>query len=359
MTPQEKRKLKDIAKLEKQRVRKKFVAPVTGAKVEPPPRLRLDTRTADWDEEDPLTSEPRRVVQAQRVAPPLEPAATEEGLVTAIGKGVCRVNVVGAALRCRSLPGLAIGDRVRFALGAVREILPRRTTLSRPDPHNPRLERILAVNVDVVVNVVSVSSPPLRAGLIDRYLVAIRRGGAEPLICVNKIDLLQDPRELDALQVYREVGVPVVLCSAATGVGISELITALAGLTCVFSGQSGVGKSSVLNAVCPSLALATKTVSAAHNKGQHTTTSSSLHILANGTTVIDTPGIRQFGLWEISAEQLSAYFHEFELFSSGCTFANCTHTHEPGCGVKEALLRGDIAQARFDAYLRIRQSLLE
>ena len=359
MTRQEKRNLKDISKLERQRERQKYIATAAGPKAEPPPRLRLDTRTADWDEEDPLTSDPKRAVVPQRAAPPIEAAATAEGLVTAIGKGVCRVSVDGAALRCSSLPGLAIGDRVRFGLGAVREILPRRTTLSRPDPHNPRVERVLAVNVDVVVNVVSVSSPPLRAGLIDRYLVAIQRGGAEPLICVNKIDLLQDRRELDALNVYREAGVPVVLCSAATGAGISELLTALTGLTCVFSGQSGVGKSSVLNAVCPSLALATKAVSEAHNKGRHTTTSSSLHVLANGTRVIDTPGIRQFGLWEISAEELGAYFREFGRFSLGCLYANCTHTHEPGCEVKEAVLRGGIAQARFDAYLRIRQSLLE
>lgn len=359
MTRQEKRNQKDISKLERQRERQKYIAAAAGPKAEPPPRLRLDTRTADWDDEDPLTSEPKRAPSPPRTAAPMEAGATEEGLVTAIGKGVCRLNVNGATLRCRSLPGLAIGDRVRFAPGAVQTILPRRTTLSRPDPHNPRVERILAVNVDVVVNVVSVSSPTLRVGLIDRYLVAIQRGGAEPLICVNKIDLLQDLRELEALNVYREIGVAVVLCSAATGAGISELMDALAGRTCVFSGQSGVGKSSVLNAVCPSLALATKAVSEAHNKGQHATTSSSLHILANGTKVIDTPGIRQFGLWEINAEELSAYFHEFGLYSRGCTYANCTHTHEPGCEVKVALARGYILQARFDAYLRIRQSLLE
>ena len=359
MTRQEKRNLKDISKLKRQRERQKFIAAAAGAKPEPPPRVRLDTRTADWDEEDPVVSESRRAVPAQRPAVAAEAIATEEGLVTAIGKGVCRVQTDGATLRCRSLPGLAVGDRVRFALGAVQEILPRRTTLSRPDPHNPKLERVMAVNVDVVVNVVSVSSPPLRPGLIDRYLVAIQRGGAKPLICVNKIDLLQDERELEALDVYRTIGVPVVLCSAATGAGVSELMDALSGLTCVFTGHSGVGKSSVLNAICPSLALATHQVSAANNKGQHTTRSSSLHILANGTKVIDTPGIRQFGLWEIGAEELRWYFNEFGQFSHGCPYANCTHTHEPGCEVKEAVRRGDIPQARFDAYLRILQSLLE
>lgn len=359
MTRQEKRNLKDISKQEKQRKQQKHRIAAAGAKAERPPRLRLDTRTEDWDEVDPVVSESRRAVPAQHAQIPTEVTATEEGLVTGIGPGVCRVYADGATLRCRTLPGLAVGDRVRFALGAVREILLRRTTLSRPDPHNPKVERVIAVNVDVVVNVVSVSSPPLRAGLIDRYLVAIQRGGAEPLICVNKIDLLQDRRELEALDVYRAIGVPVVLCSAATGAGVSELMDALSGLTCVFTGHSGVGKSSVLNAICPSLALATHQVSGAHNKGQHTTTSSSLHILANGTKVIDTPGIRQFGLWEISAEELRGYFHEFGHFSHGCPYANCTHTHEPGCEVREAARRGDIAQARFDAYLRILQSLIE
>ena len=354
MTRQEKRNLKDLSKLERQREMQKYRTAAAGPKAERPPRLRLDKRTEDWDEVDPVVSEPRRAVPAKRAG-----IATDEGLVTGIGPRICRVYLDGATSTCRSVPGLAVGDRVLFESGAVREILPRRTALSRPDPHDPRVERVLAVNVDVVVNVVSVSSPPLRPGLIDRYLVAIQRGGAEPLICVNKIDLMQDPRELEVLDAYREIGVPVVLCSAATGAGISELMDALAGLTCVFSGQSGVGKSSVLNAICPSLALATHDVSAANNKGQHTTTSSSLHILANGAKVIDTPGIRQFGLWEISAEELRGYFHEFDRFSLDCPYADCTHTHEPGCEVRDAVRRGEIAQGRFDAYLRIRQSLLE
>jgi ribosome biogenesis GTPase len=187
--------------------------------------------------------------------------------------------------------------------------------------------------------------------------VAIQRGRAEPLICVNKMDLLQDPAELEVLNAYQEIGVPVLLCSASTGVGISDLLDALAGRTCVFTGHSGVGKSSVLNAICPALGLATREVSAVHNKGQHTTSSSCLHVLPNGTTVIDTPGIREFGLWEIGPDELRGYFREFAEYSSGCAYADCTHTHEPDCGVREALDAGRIPRARFDAYLRMLESL--
>ncbi|MEO8126062.1 MAG: ribosome small subunit-dependent GTPase A, partial [Bryobacteraceae bacterium] len=291
---------------------------------------------------------------------PGTPTATGEGLIAGVRPGVCQVYAQGVISTCRSMPGLAVGDLVRFDTTAVRQILPRRTTLSRPDPRNPRLERLLAVNVDIVVNVVSVSSPPLRPGLIDRYLVAIRRGGADPLICVNKSDLLQDARELDILDIYRDIGIPVVLCSAATGAGISDLMDTLTGLTCVFTGHSGVGKSSVLNAICPALALPIGEVSSgADRKGRHTTTSSSLHMLANGTKVIDTPGIRQFGLWEIGAGDLQAYFQEFERFALRCTYADCTHTHQPGCKVEEAVRAGDIAAERFASYRRIRETLLE
>ncbi len=353
MTRQEKRNQKDISKLERKREQQQYVKAAAGPKAERPPRFRLDTRTEDWDEVDPVVSEHKRV------APPQQRGgiATEEGIVTGIGPGICRIHTGGAVQTCRAVPGLALGDRVLFASGSVREIAARRTTLSRPDPHNPQVERVLAANVDLVVNVVSVASPPLRVGLIDRYLVAIQRGGAEPLICVNKIDLMQDPRELDALDVYRAIRVPVVLCSASTGEGLPELLEALSGRTCVFTGHSGVGKSSVLNAICPALGLATREISAAHDRGQHTTTSSSLHFLENGTKVIDTPGIRQFGLWEISPDELHVYFREFGDYARACGYGDCTHTHDPDCAVREAVERGDISRLRFDAYLRILATL--
>jgi ribosome biogenesis GTPase len=352
LTRQEKRNLKDLSKLERKREQQKYIHPAAGPKSARPPRPRLDIRTDDWDESAPIEASP------PRLPPPRQQTGTgDEALVISIGPGVCRIFAGGVITKCRSVPGLAVGDRVRFAMGAVREILPRQTTLSRPDPQNRRVERVLAANIDVVVNVVSVVSPPLRPGLIDRYLIAITRGRAEPLICVNKIDLLLDSGELQPLDAYRALGIAVMLCSAATGKGIPELLNALSGRTCVFTGHSGVGKSLVLNAICPELGLTTKDVSTVDNKGQHTTTSSSLHFLTNGTKVIDTPGIRQFGLWEITPGELRDYFPEFREHSRGCSYGDCSHTSEPHCAVREAVARGQIPRARFDGYLRMLASL--
>lgn len=279
------------------------------------------------------------------------------GLVAEIGPGYCDVLSGGQRIRCRPLHGLAVGDQVLFSLERRRvdEILPRRTALSRSDPGNPHRERVIAANVDVVVHVVSLKSPPLHPGLIDRYLIAAGRSGAALLVCVNKIDLLESGEELAPLRPYQELGIAVLGCSAATGAGLGELSDALAGKVCVFAGHSGVGKSSLLNALDPRFQLATGAVSDANQKGRHTTTTAALYYLANGAAVIDTPGIREFGLWEVSIAGLRRYFSEFDDYA--CAFSDCTHTHEPGCGVKAAAERGAIAPARYQGYLRILASL--
>ena len=235
------------------------------------------------------------------------------------------------------------------------EILPRATALSRTDPHNPHLERVIAANIDVVVNVVSINSPPLRPGLIDRYLIAIGKSGAAPLICVNKIDLLESPGDLRPLRAYEESGIQVVLCSATTREGLDRLADALAGKLCVFAGHSGVGKSSLVNALDPHLSIATSEVSEANEKGRHTTTSSALYRLPNGATVIDTPGIREFGLWNVTKADLRRYYREFD--GHRCAFSDCSHTHEPACGVKAAVDAGKISEARYEGYQRILASL--
>lgn len=285
---------------------------------------------------------------------------TLAGMIAEIGPGYCDILAGRDRIRCRGFSELAIGDQVLYSLERrrVEEILPRRTVLSRSDPHNPNLERVIAANVDIVVNVVSLKSPPLRPGLIDRYLIATGKSGADPLLCVNKIDLLagdeEGDEEMNPLQPYRDV-VPIFLCSAATGAGLAALFDALAGKICVFSGHSGVGKSSLLNALDPQLQLATNEVSEANEKGRHTTTGSALYQLSNGAMVIDTPGIREFGLWDISAADLSLYYQEFGAYR--CAFSDCTHDHEPGCGVKAAVEAGAIAAARYQSYLRILKGL--
>ncbi len=284
---------------------------------------------------------------------PLTNCAT--GLVIASGPRSCVVRLDGLDTRCRSQVDVAVGDRVRFSaeMNRVESVLPRATVLSRPDPHNPRIPLVIAANIDVVVNVVSLLSPPLRLGLIDRYLVAIERAGARPLICVNKIDLL-DRR--DAFQPYLDMGVPVVFCSAASNIGLDELRAALAGKMSVLTGHSGVGKSSLLNALDPAQTAATGDVGAVHKKGRHTTTSSRLYDMPDGGIVIDTPGIRELGLWDVSSADVRLYFHDFDQFAHECAFSDCSHTHEPRCAVKAALASGGLLQARYDSYLRIMTS---
>ncbi|MEM6793164.1 MAG: ribosome small subunit-dependent GTPase A [Acidobacteriota bacterium] len=279
-----------------------------------------------------------------------------------------------AAVRCQ-LPSaiareqkhaVAVGDRVRFAEhGAqhrVLEVLPRDTFLARPDPLNPRHQRVVAANVDLVVHLASVKTPPLRPALIDRYLIAVQLGGAGALLVVNKVDLLRDEEresELACLEGYRDM-VPILLCSTVTGEGLEELRARLAGRTSVVVGHSGVGKSSLINALDASIDAAVGAVSKALGVGRHTTTGSNLYSLAGGEIrLIDTPGIREFGLWDLDAPSLPAYFPDFEEHAPACRFRNCTHSHEPRCAVRAAVEAGEIPEARHATYLRILASLGE
>ena len=175
------------------------------------------------------------------------------------------------------------------------------------------------------------------------------------VLTVNKCDLLDDlnrDAELDKLGPYRDV-VPTVLCSSASGEGVDQIRAMLAGQTCAFVGHSGVGKSSIINAIAPDLSLNTGSVSEGYGRGTHTTTSSTLHEIGDNTNLIDTPGIRSFGLWDIKPEDLPWYFPEFDEFRGDCKFRDCSHTHEPSCGVKTAVLKGDLSSFRYDTYMRI------
>jgi ribosome biogenesis GTPase / thiamine phosphate phosphatase len=321
----------------------------TRASERKPPRERIDARRLDRDQDLPPAKKKKSRIERETPALP--------GFIAEIGPGYCDILHAGTRTRCRFTGEIAIGDRVLFSPGRrrVQEVLPRRTALSRTDPHNPRLERVIAANVDIVVNVVSLKSPPLRPGLIDRYLIAIGKSGAEPLLCVNKIDLLTSPDELEPLRPYQDLGLTVITCSATTGEGLDALSEALADKTCVFAGHSGVGKSSLLNALDPRLDVTTSTVSEANEKGRHTTTSSALYHLPNGAIVIDTPGIREFGLWDVSQADLGRYYRDFA--GHNCAFSDCKHTHEPDCGVKQAVAAGKIATIRYEGYLRILTSL--
>lgn len=264
--------------------------------------------------------------------------------------------IVPPEIAARQKSALAVGDRVLLddtSPPRLREILPRRTLLSRPDPANPHRERLIAANIDVVVNVVSMKSPPLRPRLIDRFLIAIQRGGAQPMIVVNKADLGAD---LTPLRVYEELGVPLIACSAKTGEGLDALREALSGKMSAFVGHSGVGKSSLLNALDEKLRIATGDL---HRRGtgRHTTTSSTLHDLGGGTLIIDTPGIREFGLWDLTPRALRQSFPEFDEPAELCRFNDCSHLHEPGCEVKERVESGALSRARYDTYTRLAEDL--
>lgn len=291
----------------------------------------------------------------------------EGAIVIAISSARCRLFFDGRELDCvvpseiarRQRSALTVGDRVvaeavEGNLFRLVSILPRRTVLSRPDPLNPRMERLIAANIDIAVNVVSIKAPPLRPRLIDRFLIAIQRGGAQAAICVNKIDLADDrDAALQPLRVYEQLAVPVIPCSTRSGEGIDTLRALIEGKTSAFVGHSGVGKSSILNALDSSLRIATADVHKKRGTGRHTTTASTLFDLGGETYVIDTPGIREFGLWDVAPEELREAFPEFQEAAEWCRFNDCTHLHEPDCEVKKRIERGEISPARYESYVRL------
>jgi len=298
------------------------------------------------------------------------PPGAVEGVVIEIVPGGCIVQSGSETVRCvlrgllKSLETkeqniIAVGDRVAFvrldgATAVVERVYPRRTILSRKYMER---EHVVAANVDQLVIVASVAEPPLRTGLIDRYLVSAERGELAPTILVNKIDLAEDESYRAIMQTYAGLGYRVICCSVETGEGLDDVRAALAGKTSILAGQSGVGKSSILNALQPGLELRVADVSEATSKGTHTTTSVRLLALEFGGYVVDTPGIREFALWDVSRQELAHCFREFHAHQGTCRLRGCTHTHEPGCEVKAALEQGAISRERYDSYCRLYESL--
>jgi ribosome biogenesis GTPase len=233
--------------------------------------------------------------------------------------------------------------------GVIERVEPRHGILTRA---SRRREHVLVANVDQLVIVMSLVQPDLKPHLIDRYLAAAQQGELKPVLCLNKADLLADPADLQPLiGLYAQLGIPVFLVSARTGLGIDRLREQLRDRSTVFSGQSGVGKSSLLNAVQPDLALAVKSVSEVNQKGRHTTTYSQLIKLNFGGWVVDTPGVRQLQLWDARPEEMEGFFPEFRPFVPLCAFPDCTHTHEKDCAVKDAVARRLIATRRYHSYI--------
>ena len=304
----------------------------------------------DWEEDDQV-----RAPRKKRAPNEKESVAVRKAQISFIGPRGCQGLVNGEPVYVKPQSAVAIGDWVEIdAAGAIRQTLPRRTTLSRPDPLNFRNERVIAANVDIVVVVAAMRAPVLRPGLIDRYLLAIEKGGADVAICLTKVDLVQSDAEFSLLEPYERLGLPMIRVSNKTGEGVGALLDLLAGKLAVLVGHSGVGKSALMNAMAPEANAVTGEISRLYQKGRHTTTSSTMYRLARGIRVIDTPGVREFGLWDIAAAEAERMFHDFDAYRGACQFGDCSHTHEPVCGVRDGLESGAVPQERYAAYLRIR-----
>jgi ribosome biogenesis GTPase len=275
----------------------------------------------------------------------------------------CRIK--GKVLRSepRVYNPIAAGDRVLFqpdplspGTGWILSRQERSTCLQRWNKKR-RSVQVLAANAELLLLVASAQSPPFRPRFLDRLLAGGEAGGLEPVLALNKCDLGVDGETPGRLRAYREAGYRVIECSAVSGQGCGELRDLVAGRTAVFAGQSGVGKSSLLNLLAPGLQQVVAGVSEKYDRGVHTTSFGRLFPLAGGGAVIDTPGVREFEVAGILPAELGGYFREFAEVPGRCSYSACLHRTEPGCAVREAVQRGRIHPDRFESYQRMLEDL--
>lgn len=262
---------------------------------------------------------------------------------------------------------VAVGDRVRFEtqsedLGEVKltnpalitEVLDRKNYVVRKSTNLSRQSHVIAANIDMAFAVVTLYFPEVKLPFLDRMLVTCEVYGVPVTILLNKVDLYRHeaPETVENfINIYTKAGYNVVETSAKTGEGIEELRKICDGKVCLFSGESGVGKSSLIKALDPTLDPKIGKISVAHLQGKHTTSLYEMYELTSGGAVIDTPGLRGFGLVNLEKEEIARYFPEMLRAAEGCRFTPCTHTHEPGCAVKEAVENGEISAERYSSYL--------
>ena len=317
-------------------------------------------------------TEDKRFVDAKTsfIISPEEAEGREYGIVTGLSMGRIKVLLGDRYYDCMIDQGLpfelgkilAVGDHVTINYKTdkffVDHLIERKNVLSRLRRDSTRWggdsaksDQVIAANIDAAVIVVAAKNPPLHARFIDRYLVLIQHSKIEPIICVNKADLgIEDESILSA---YRNIGIQIIETSTETGQGINELKQAIENKAVVLVGNSGVGKSSLINSIAPELSLRVSQVGEKSGKGRHTTTSSDLISWEKDSFIIDTPGIRSLGMANITRGELELYFDEIAKYSQDCKFSDCTHDTEEKCGVKEAVKKGLIDQQRYQSYLKI------
>ncbi|MHC5543509.1 ribosome small subunit-dependent GTPase A, partial [Singulisphaera rosea] len=254
-------------------------------------------------------------------------------------------NVIAAGDQVWFRPAVASGEE-----GLIEKIEARRSTITRG---YRRREHVIAANIDQVLIVSAFEEPGLKLPLIDRYLISAETGGVRPVIVLNKADLVDLAPYQWIIGLYTQLGYETLATSAATGLGIERLRSMLSEGTIAFSGQSGVGKSSLLNAIQPGLNLRIREVSGWTAKGKHTTTTAELIRLDSGAHVVDTPGLRQFELWGVDPGAVEGHFVEFRPYIPLCKFPDCSHTHESECAVKDAVHWGQIHFGRYESYLKL------
>lgn len=263
---------------------------------------------------------------------------------------------------------IAVGDNVEFTMvddttGMIVEVLPRRNKLSRPAMDGNRrmksgtqpMEQVIAANVDQIISVMPIANPAPSWELLDRYLLTAEAADIPPLICFTKLDLMPDAAIPGEIKVYEELGYPVLLTSSNTGQGIDVIKAALKGKVSVLWGKSGVGKTSLLNAIQPELGLRVLEINKFNSEGRHSTSHMEMFDLEFGGSLIDTPGVRTFKLWDVEDTDLAHFMPDLRSYLGKCKFgSNCMHQHEPGCAIKEAVKAGQIDQRRYESYLEMR-----